>query len=55
MLFGLKIITDGEKDEAEIYDTSNIYGECEDEIHIKEYLEMPEYTSASDDKLLGVI
>ena len=38
------------KDEAEIYDTSNIYGECEDEIHIKEYLEMPEYTSANDDK-----
>ena len=24
-------------DEAEIYDTSNIYGECEDHITIKEY------------------
>jgi len=31
-------------DEAEFYDTSNIYGECEDEITLKEYNKMPEYT-----------
>ena len=36
-------------DEAEFYDTSNIYGECEDEITLKEYCEMPEYTPSKEE------
>ena len=34
------------KDEAEIYDTSNIYGECENVIALAEYKKMKEYTPA---------
>jgi len=36
------------KDEAEFYDTSNIYGECEDEITLKEYKGMSEYTPSKE-------
>ena len=36
-------------DEAEFYDTSNIYGECEDVITLKEYKEMAEYTPAMEE------
>jgi len=32
------------KDEAEIYDTSNTYGECEDEITLNEYKKMKTFT-----------
>ncbi len=35
-----------EATEAEIYDTSNIYGECEDVITLEEYDKMKEYTTA---------
>jgi hypothetical protein len=39
----LYVVWDGYQ-EAEFYDTSNIYGECEDIINLKEYEEMSEYT-----------
>ena len=31
-------------DWVEYYDTSNIYGECEDDIHIEKYKKMKPYT-----------
>jgi len=35
-------------DEAEFYDTSNIYGECEDVITLEKYDKMKEYTPAKE-------
>ena len=37
------------KNEAEFYDTSNICGECEDVITLKEYKKMAEYTPAKEE------
>ena len=44
------------RNEAEFYDTANIYGECEDDVSLAEYKKMPPYTawSMGDERPNGI-